>query len=43
MGETELAMQAEQFALKKSGRSARAARQLIDQLIIEQNLKKESE
>lgn len=43
MDENELDMKAEQFALKKSGRSARAARQLIDQLIIEQNLKKESE
>lgn len=43
MEETELAMKAEQFALCKSGRSARAARQLIDQLLILQNKEKESD
>ena len=32
MDEKELALKAEQFALRKSGRSARAARQLIEQL-----------
>lgn len=43
MDEAELAMKAEQFALQKSGRSARAARQLIDQLLILQNTEKESD
>ena len=43
MDEKELDMKAEQFALQKSGRSARAARQLIDRLMILQNTKKESE
>lgn len=39
----ELDAKAEQFALSKSGRSARAARQLIDQLLILQNTEKESD
>ncbi len=43
MDEAELAMKAEQFALCKSGRSARAARQIVDQLLILQNKKKESD
>lgn len=42
MDEDKLAMEAEQFALCKSGRSARAARQLVDKLLILQNTKKES-
>lgn len=37
MDESELYAKAEQFALCKSGRSSRAARQLIDQLLVEQN------
>lgn len=43
MDEAELAIKAEQFALCKSGRSARAARQLVDQLLILQNKEKESD
>ena len=35
----ELALQAEQFAMRKSGRSARAARQLAEQLFYQQNQK----
>lgn len=42
MDKAELYLKAEQFALRKSGRSARAARQFIDQLLILQNTKKES-
>ncbi len=41
MDAEELSMKAEQFALCKSGRSARAARQLIDQLLSAQNTGKE--
>ncbi len=37
MNEAALDARAEQFALCKSGRSSRAARQLIDQLLVEQN------
>lgn len=37
MDESKLDSAAEQFALCKSGRSSRAARQLIDQLLVEQN------
>lgn len=40
--ESILDAKAEQFALCKSGRSSRAARQLIDQLIVEQNNEKEA-
>ena len=43
MDAQELDLKAEQFALCKSGRSARAARQLIDQLLTQQNTEKESE
>ncbi|MBQ8687547.1 MAG: ATP-binding protein [Ruminococcus sp.] len=43
MEENELSLKAEQFALCKSGRSARAARQLIDQLLSQQNTEKESD
>ena len=35
--EDELALEAERFAMRKSGRSARAARQLIEQLIAKEN------
>lgn len=41
MDENELYAKAEQFALCKSGRSSRAARQLIDQLLISQNMEGE--
>ena len=37
MDEKTLEMRAEQFALSRGGRSARAARQLVDQLLAEQN------
>lgn len=40
MEENELSAKAEQFALCKSGRSARAARQLVDQLLSQQNTEK---
>lgn len=43
MDENELFQKAEQFALCKSGRSARAARQFIDQLLSQQNTEKESD
>ena len=37
MDEDQLAQEAERFALRKSGRSARAARQLIEQLSAKQD------
>jgi predicted AAA+ superfamily ATPase len=43
MDPQQLALKAEQFALCKSGRSARAARQLVDQLLTQQNTKRESD
>lgn len=42
ISEEQLALEAERFAMRKSGRSARAARQLIEQLACQEEFTKES-